>query len=122
MTSVLLVEDSAASVAWVKQALPGDEVMDVPTLARGLALLTAVRFDLVITDVRGVTDRPPLLAVSALRTAMDRAGSEHVAILLTSGVDPFVLHGIAGSVRNTHALPKPFSRNDLRSLVERVTT
>lgn len=122
MISVLLVEDAPTAVAWVEQALPGDEVMDVPTLARGIALLSAARFDLVVTDVRGVTDRPPLLAVSDLRTAMDRAGSEHVAILLTSGVDPFVLHGIAGSVRNTHALPKPFSRNDLRSLVERVTT
>jgi hypothetical protein len=41
--------------------------------------------------------------------------------VLTSGVDPFVLHGIADSVRNTHALPKPFSRNDLRALVARVT-
>jgi len=122
MTCVLLVEDSAASVAWVRQSLPGDEVMHVPTLARGIALLTDVRFDVVVTDVRGVTDHPALLAVTNLRTALDRAGSEHVAILLTSGVDPYVLSGIAGSVRGTHALPKPFSRSDLRSLVERVTT
>lgn len=122
MTSVLLVEDSPSAVEWVEQSLPGDEVMHVPTLARGVALLAAMRPDVVISDVLGVTDRAPLLAVTDLRTAMDRAGSDHVAILLTSGVDPFVLRGIAGSVRNTHALPKPFSRNDLRSLVERVTT
>lgn len=122
MTSVLLVEDSADAVAWVEQALPGDEVMHVPTLARGVALLDAMRPDIVITDVLGVTDRAPLLAVTDLRTAIDRAGSEHIAILLTSGVDPFVLRGIAGSVRNTHALCKPFSRNDLRALVARLTT
>lgn len=122
MISVLLVEDSADAVAWVQQALPGDEVMHVPTLARGVALLSAWRPDVVITDVRGVTDRPELLAITDLRTALDRAGSDHVAILLTSGVDPYVLHGIAGSVRDAHALCKPFSRNDLRSLVERVTT
>ena len=121
MTCVLLVEDSPVAVAWVEQALPGDEVMHVPTLARGIALLADARFDVVITDVRGVTDHPAMLAVTNLRTALDRAGSEHVAILLTSGVDPFVLHGIAGFVRGTHALPKPFSRNDLRALVARVT-
>lgn len=121
MTSVLLVEDSPSAIAWVEQSLPDGEVMHVPTLARGVALLGAMLPDVVITDVCGVTDRPPLLAVTDLRTAMDRAGSDHVAILLTSGVDPYVLRGIAGSVRNTHALPKPFSRNALRSLVERVT-
>lgn len=121
MTSVLLVEDSPSAVAWVEQSLPDDEVMHVPTLARGVALLAAMRPDIVISDVLGVTDRAPLLAVTDLRTAMDRAGSEHVAILLTSGVDPFVLRGIAGSVCNTHALPKPFSRSNLRALVARVT-
>lgn len=121
MTSVLLVEDSADAVAWVEHSLPGDEVMVVPTLARGVALLSAWRPDVVVTDVRGVTAQPSLLAITDLRTALDRAGCEHVAIILASGVDPYVLHGIAGSVRHTHALPKPFSRHDLRALVGRLT-
>lgn len=107
-----LVVDGLAGLAWVQR---------VTTLAEAREVLRVALPDVVLCDLRGTSDAAPLLAVTDLRTAMDRAGSDHVAILLTSGVDPYVLRGIAGSVRNTHALPKPFSRSNLRSLVERVT-
>jgi hypothetical protein len=44
-----------------------------------------------------------------------------VPLVLTSGLDPHALEGIAASLVHTHALPKPFTRNALRSLIERVT-
>jgi hypothetical protein len=44
-----------------------------------------------------------------------------VPLVLTSGLDPHALEGIAGALVDVYALPKPFTRNALRSLIERVT-
>jgi DNA-binding NarL/FixJ family response regulator len=115
MLHALLVEDHDGHAALVA---------DVTTLAEARAVLRVAVPDVVLCDLRGTSDVSPTEAARDLRIALDSAGASiraRVPMVLTSGVDPFVLHGIADSVRNTHALPKPFSRNDLRALVARVT-
>ncbi len=110
-----LVVDGLAGLAWVQR---------VATLAEAREVLRVAVPDVVLCDLRGTSDAAPLLTATDVRIALDNAGSHlrvRVPLVLTSGLDPYVLDGIAGVFVNTHALPKPFSRNALRSLVERVT-
>jgi hypothetical protein len=79
----------------------------------------------VLCDLRGTSDHDaPLLTATNLRIALDNASARlrmRVPLVLTSGLDPHVLDGIAGALVDVYALPKPFTRNALRSLIERVT-
>lgn len=125
MLHALLVEDDDGHAAMVADALRGLAwVQRVATLAEARAVLRVAVPDVVLCDLRGTSDVSPIEAASDLRIALDSAGASiraRVPLVLTSGVDPHVLDGIAGALVHTYALPKPFSRNDLRALVARVT-
>jgi CheY-like chemotaxis protein len=110
-----LAVDALRGIAMVQRAAHADEA---------LAVLAWVVPDVVLCDLRGTSDAAPMLAATSLRIAMDRAGDRvraRIPLVLASGLDPHVLREIAASLVHTHALPKPFSRNDLRALVARVT-
>ena len=110
-----LVVDGLRDLAWVQR---------VTTLAEAREVLRVAVPDVVLCDLRGTTSTEPLIAATDLRIALDNACARlrvRVPLVLTSGVDPYVLDGIAATLVHTHALPKPFSRNALRSLIERVT-
>ena len=110
-----LVVDGLAGLAWVQR---------VTTLAEAREVLRVAVPDVVLCDLRGTAATEPLIAATDLRIALDNACARlrvRVPLVLTSGVDPLVLDGIAATLVHTHALAKPFSRNALRSLVERVT-
>ena len=111
-----LVVDGLAGLAWVQR---------VTTLAEAREVLRVAVPDVVLCDLRGTSDHDaPLLTATGLRIALDNACARlrvRVPLVLTSGVDPYVLDGIAGALVDVYALPKPFSRNALRALVARVT-
>ena len=110
-----LVVDGLAGLAWVQR---------VATLAEAREVLRVAVPDVVLCDLRGTSDAAPLLTATDVRIALDNAGSHlrvRVPLVLTSGLDPHVLDGIAGALVDVYALPKPFSRNALRALVARVT-
>jgi CheY-like chemotaxis protein len=110
-----LAADALRGLAMVQRVAHADEA---------LAVLAWVVPDLVLCDLRGTSEAAPMLAATSLRIAMDRAGDRvraRIPLVLASGLDPHVLREIAASLVHTHSLPKPFSRNDLRALVARVT-
>lgn len=110
-----LVVDGLAGLAWVQR---------VTTLAEAREVLRVAVPDVVLCDLRGTAATEPLIAATDLRIALDNACARlrvRVPLVLTSGVDPYVLDGIAGALVDVYALPKPFSRNALRALVARVT-
>lgn len=125
MLHALLVEDNEAHAADDAVALRGlAMVQHVASMDEALAVLGWVVPDVVLCDLRGTSDEAPLLAATSLRIAMDRAGDRvraRIPLVLASGLDPHVLREIAATLVHTHALPKPFSRTDLRALVARVT-
>ena len=110
-----LVVDGLAGLAWVQR---------VTTLAEAREVLRVAVPDVVLCDLRGTSDAAPLLTATDVRIALDNACARlrvRVPLVLTSGVDPYVLDGIAGALVDVYALPKPFSRADLRALVGRIT-
>jgi CheY-like chemotaxis protein len=122
----LLVEDNDDHAALVVDGLHGlARVQHVATADEARAILRTLVPDIVLCDLRGTSDHDaPLLTATNLRIAIDNASARlrmRVPLVLASGLDPHMLHGIAASLVHTHALPKPFSRNALRSLIERVT-
>jgi CheY-like chemotaxis protein len=122
----LLVEDNDAHAALVVDGLRGlARVQHVATADEARAILRTLVPDIVLCDLRGTSDHDaPLLTATNLRIALDNASARlrmRVPLVLTSGLDPHALEGIAASLVHTHALPKPFTRNALRSLIERVT-
>ncbi len=125
MLHALLVEDDAGHAALVVDGLRDlARVQCVATVDEARAILRTLVPDIVLCDLRGTAASEPLIAATDLRIAIDNASARlrmRVPLVLTSGLDPHALEGIAASLVHTHALPKPFSRNALRSLIERVT-
>lgn len=125
MLHALLVEDHDGHAALVADGLRGLAwVQRVTTLAEARAVIRVAVPDVVLCDLRGTSDVSPTDAASDLRIALDSACASiraRVPMVLTSGLDSYVLDGIAGALVGVHALPKPFSRTALRSLIERVT-
>lgn len=125
MLHALLVEDDADHAALVVDGLRDlARVQHVATADEARAILRTLVPDVVLCDLRGTAASEPLIAATDLRIALDNASARlrmRVPLVLTSGLDPHVLEGITASLVHTHALPKPFSRNDLRALVARVT-
>lgn len=125
MLHALLVEDDADHAALVVDGLHGlARVQHVATADEARAILRTLVPDVVLCDLRGTAASEPLIAATDIRIALDNASARlrmRVPLVLTSGLDPHVLEGIAASLVHTHALPKPFSRNDIRALVARVT-
>jgi CheY-like chemotaxis protein len=126
MLHALLVEDDADHAALVVDGLRGLARVDrVTTADEARAILRTLVPDVVLCDLRGTSDHDaPLLTATNLRIALDNASARlrmRVPLVLASAIDPHVLREIAASLVHTHALPKPFSRNDLRALVARVT-
>lgn len=125
MLHALLVEDDDGHASLVVDGLAGLAwVQRVTTLAEAREVLRVAVPDVVLCDLRGTAATEPLIAAADLRIALNNVCARlrvRVPLVLTSGVDPDLLEGIAGSLVDTHALPKPFSRNDLRALVTRVT-
>ncbi len=125
MLHALLVEDHDGHASLVADGLRGLAwIQRVTTLAEARAVLRLAVPDVVLCDLRGTSDVSPTEAASDLRLALDSAGARidaRVPLVLTSGLDPYVLDGIAGALVNTYALPKPFSCNALRAIVARVT-
>jgi CheY-like chemotaxis protein len=121
----LLVEDDADHAALVVDGLHGlARVQHVATADEARAILRTLVPDVVLCDLRGTAASEPLIAATDLRIALDNASARlrmRVPLVLTSGIDPHMLHEIAGALVDVYALPKPFSRNDLRALVARVT-
>lgn len=125
MLHALLVEDDDDHASLVVDGLCGLAwVQRVTTLAEARAVLLVAVPDVVLCDLRGTAGGAPLLTATDLRIALDRACARlrvRVPLVLASGLDPDLLEGIAGSLVDTHALPKPFCRSNLRALVARVT-
>lgn len=125
MLHALLVEDDADHAALVVDGLHGlARVQHVATADEARAILRTLVPDVVLCDLRGTAASEPLIAATDIRIALDNASARlrmRVPLVLASGLDPHVLEGIAASLVHTHALPKPFSRNDIRALVARVT-
>jgi CheY-like chemotaxis protein len=126
MLHALLVEDDADHAALVVDGLHGLARVDrVATVDEARAILRTLVPDVVLCDLRGTSDHDaPLLTATNLRIALDNASARlrmRVPLVLASGIDPHVLHEIAGALVDVYALPKPFSRNALRALVARVT-
>lgn len=125
MLRALLVEDHDGHASLVADGLRGLAwVQRVATLAEARQVLRVAVPDVVLCDLRGTSDVSPTEAATDLRIALDSAGASiraRVPLVLTSGLDPYVLDGIAGALVGVYALPKPFSRSNLRSLIERVT-
>lgn len=125
MLHALAVEDDDRLADDLAAALRGLAYVNRVTHAdEALAVLAWLVPDVVLLDLCGTSREAPLLVATSVRIALDRAGGRvraRVPLVLHSGLDPHVLQGIAGSLDRTHALPRPASRNDLRSLIERVT-
>jgi CheY-like chemotaxis protein len=125
MLHALLVEDHDGHAALVADGLRGLAwVQRVTTLADAREVLRVAVPDVVLCDLRGTSDVSPTEAATDIRIALDNACARlrvRVPLVLASGLDPYVLDGIAATLVHTHALPKPFSRNALRALVARVT-
>ena len=125
MLHALLVEDNDDHAALVADGLRDlARVQHVTTADEASAILRTLVPDVVLCDLRGTAASEPLIAATDLRIALDNASARlrmRVPLVLTSGLDPHVLDGIAGALVDVYALPKPFSRNDLRALVARVT-
>jgi CheY-like chemotaxis protein len=122
----LLVEDDADHAALVVDGLHGlARVQHVATADEARKIIRTLVPDVVLCDLRGTSDHDaPLLTATNLRIALDNASARlrmRVPLVLASGIDPHVLHEIAGALVDVYALPKPFSRNALRALVARVT-
>jgi CheY-like chemotaxis protein len=126
MLHALLVEDNDAHAALVVDGLRDlAHVQHVATVDEARAILRTLVPDIVLCDLRGTSDHDaPLLTATNLRIAIDNACARlrmRVPLVLASGLDPHVLDGIAVALVDVYALPKPFTRNALRSLIERVT-
>jgi len=125
MLHALLVEDDADHAALVVDGLHDlARVQHVATADEARAILRTLVPDVVLCDLRGTAAGEPLIAATDLRIALDNASARlrmRVPLVLASGIDPHVLHEIAATLVGVHALPKPFTRNALRSLIERVT-
>ena len=126
MLHALLVEDDVGHAALVVDGLRDlARVQHVATADEARAVLRTLVPDVVLCDLRGTSDHDaPLLTATNLRIALDNAAARlrmRVPLVLASGLDPYVLDGIAATLVHTHALPKPFSRSNLRALVARVT-
>lgn len=125
MLHVLAVEDDDRHADMLADALRGlAMVQRVAHADDALAALAWVVPDVVLSDVRGTSDAAPLLAATSLRIALDRAAARaraRIPLVLVSALDPSVLHEVADTLHDTHALPKPFSPRALRELVTRLT-
>ena len=121
----LLIEDHDGHASVVVDGLRGlAHVQRVATVDEARAVLRTLVPDVVLCDLRGTAASEPLIAATDLRIALDNASARlrtRVPLVLTSGLDPHVLDGIAGALVDVYALPKPFTRNALRALVARVT-
>jgi CheY-like chemotaxis protein len=125
MLHALLVEDDGDHAALVVDGLRDlARVQHVATADEARAILRTLVPDVVLCDLRGTAAGEPLIAATDIRIALDNASARlrmRVPLVLASGLDPYVLDGIAGALVDVYALPKPFSRNALRALVARVT-
>ena len=125
MLHALLVEDHDDHAALVVDGLAGLAwVQRVATIAEAREVLRVAVPDVVLCDLRGTSSAEPDIVATDLRIALDNACTRlrvRVPLVLTSGLDPHVLDGIAGALVDVYALPKPFSRSNLRALVARVT-
>jgi len=125
MLHALLVEDDGDHAALVVDGLRDlARVQHVATADEARAVLRTLVPDVVLCDLRGTAAGEPLIAATDIRIALDNASARlrmRVPLVLASGLDPYVLDGIAGALVDVYALPKPFSRNALRALVARVT-
>lgn len=126
MLHALLVEDDDDHAGLVVDGLRDlARVQHVATVDEARAVFRTLVPDVVLCDLRGTSDHDaPLLTATGLRIALDKACARlqmRVPLVLTSGLDPHVLDGIAGALVDVYALPKPFSRSNLRALVARVT-
>lgn len=125
MLHALAVEDDDRLADDLTAALRGfAHVQRVASVDDAVAVLAWVVPDVVLLDLCGTSREAPLLVAASVRIALDHAGDRvrtRVPLVLTSGLDPHVLRGIAGSLDRTHALPRPASRADLRALVGRIT-
>jgi len=121
----LLIEDHDGHASVVVDGLRDlAHVQRVATVDEARAVLRTLVPDVVLCDLRGTAASEPLIAATDLRIALDNAAARlraRVPLVLTSGLDPHVLHEIAATLVGVHALPKPFTRNALRALVARVT-
>lgn len=125
MLHALAIEDDERHAALLASALrPVAWVQHVPHADEALSLLGWVVPDVVIADCRGTSSASPMELAASLRIALDRAGDRartRVPLVLVSGMDPDVLRSIADTLRDTHALPKPYSSLALRELVATLT-
>lgn len=127
LAHVLLVENSDAIAAHAAEVLRGVAfVSRVQDDEEAYALVAQALPDIVLTDLRGVmSGASPVDYVASLRVRLDacasRVRARSPAIVLASGMDPKVLHAIAGALVGVHALPKPYGPRALRELVERLT-
>ena len=125
MLHALLVEDDDDHAGLVVDGLSDlARVQHVATVDEARAVFRTLVPDVVLCDLRGTAAPEPPIAATDLRIALDNACTRlqmRVPLVLTSGLDPHVLDGIAGALVDVYALPKPFSRNALRALVARVT-
>jgi CheY-like chemotaxis protein len=121
----LLIEDDVDHAGLVVDGLRDlARVQHVATADEARAILRTLVPDVVLCDLRGTAASEPLIAATDLRIALDNASARlrmRVPLVLASGLDPHVLDGIAGALVDVYALPKPFSRSNLRALVARVT-
>ena len=125
MLHALLIEDDVDHAGLVVDGLRDlARVQHVATADEARAILRTLVPDVVLCDLRGTAASEPLIAATDLRIALDNASARlrmRVPLVLASGLDPHVLDGIAGALVDVYALPKPFSRSNLRALVARVT-
>lgn len=129
MHHALLVEDDDGHAGIVAEALRGlAAVQRAETSDDAFAALAWVVPDLLLMDLRGsCTGHTSWVDhVASMRLALDAAGARArvrrpIPLILASGMDPRTIEEIAGAIPHTHALPKPFTRLDLRALVARIT-
>lgn len=129
MLHALVVEDDDCHAGLVEDALRGlAHVQRVSHADEALAVLAWVVPDLVLMDLRGSCTAHTSWVdhVASMRLALDAAGARArvrrpIPLILASGMDPRTIEEIAGAIPHTHALPKPFTRLDLRALVARIT-
>ncbi len=119
MIKVLLVDDDEFIHAVVKTMLPGDEfdIHDCFSVDSALEVLEEQKFDLIITDI-----------VMPVKTGVDfmkqlRRDNEQTPILaITAGVENALDDYVAlAKFHANETLPKPLMRDELLTIVYRLT-
>lgn len=120
MLTVVVIEDDLNHLYLLTDAI-GGIVYPCDNGDRVALVLAGVRPNVVVTDLRGCGDGTPREYLSRLRATVTRFSGATCPIVVVSAADPREVECAREGLDEVYAVPKPWTRDALRSTLAAVT-